>query len=91
MNKYIVEFLGTFLLSVVVFSTSNYLAHGAALAIAVMLGGAISGGIFNPAIATSMMVANKITQMDYYLTNYNPMNETCGAFILLVKLLYVFF
>ena len=67
MNKYIVEFLGTFLLSVVVFSTSNYLAHGAALAIAVMLGGAISGGIFNPAIATSMMVANKITQMDYIL------------------------
>jgi glycerol uptake facilitator-like aquaporin len=67
MNKYIVEFLGTFLLSVVVFSTSNYLAHGAALAIAVMLGGAISGGIFNPAIATGMMVANRITQTDYIL------------------------
>ena len=76
MNKYIVEFLGTFLLSVVVFSTSNYLAHGAALAIAVMLGGAISGGIFNPAIATSMMVANKITQMDYI---YYMIVEVLGA------------
>jgi glycerol uptake facilitator-like aquaporin len=86
MNKYIVEFLGTFLLSVVVFSTSNYLAHGAALAIAVMLGGAISGGIFNPAIATSMMVANKITQMDYI---YYMIVEVLGAlagFVLVKKI-----
>jgi len=32
MNKYIIEFLGTLLLSAVIFSTDNYLAHGAALA-----------------------------------------------------------
>jgi glycerol uptake facilitator-like aquaporin len=86
MNKYIVEFLGTFLLSVVVFSTDNYLAHGAALAIAVFLGGAISGGMFNPAIATSMMVANKITQMDYI---YYIIVEVLGAlagFVLVKKI-----
>jgi glycerol uptake facilitator-like aquaporin len=86
MNKYIVEFLGTFLLSVVVFSTSNYLAHGAALAIAVMLGGAISGGIFNPAIATSMMVANKITQMDYILYIIVEVLGALAGFILVKKI-----
>ena len=86
MNKYIVEFLGTFLLSVVVFSTSNYLAHGAALAIAVMLGGAISGGIFNPAIATSMMVANKITQMDYILYIIVEILGALAGFVLVKKI-----
>ena len=33
MNKYIVEFLGTFLLVFVILSTGNYLAIGAALAL----------------------------------------------------------
>lgn len=87
MNKYIVEFLGTFLLSVVVFSTSNYLAHGAALAIAVMLGGAISGGIFNPAIATGMMVANRITQTDYILYMIVEVLGALAGFVLVKKML----
>jgi len=86
MNKYIVEFLGTFLLSVVVFSTTNYLAHGAALAIAVLLGGSISGGIFNPAIATSMMVANKITQMDYILYLIVEVLGALAGFVLVKKI-----
>jgi glycerol uptake facilitator-like aquaporin len=86
MNKYIVEFLGTFLLSVVVFSTSNYLAHGAALAIAVFLGGAISGGIFNPAIATGMMVANRITQMDYILYIIVEILGALAGFVLVKKI-----
>jgi glycerol uptake facilitator-like aquaporin len=64
MNKYLVEFLGTMLLSVAVFATGNYLAIGAALAIAVLLGGAISGGAFNPAIAISMFYAGKLSQSD---------------------------
>lgn len=87
MNKYIVEFLGTFLLSVVVFSTSNYLAHGAALAIAVMLGGAISGGIFNPAIATGMMVANRITRTDYILYIIVEILGALAGFVLVKKML----
>lgn len=54
MNKFIVEFLGTMLLSFTIFATGNYLAIGAALAIAVFIGGAISGGAFNPAVAIAM-------------------------------------
>jgi glycerol uptake facilitator-like aquaporin len=48
MQKYIVEFLGTMFLMFVIFTTGNWLAIGAALAIAVLLGGSISGGAFNP-------------------------------------------
>lgn len=64
MNKYLVEFLGTMLLSFVVFATGNYLAIGIALAIAVLLGGAISGGAFNPAIAIGMFHMGKLPQSD---------------------------
>jgi aquaporin Z len=65
MNKYIVEFLGTLLLSFVIFaSKGNFLAIGSALAIAVLLGGAISGGAFNPAITIAMFYIRKLPQSD---------------------------
>ena len=63
-NKYIVEFMGTFLLSLTIFTTGNFLAIGAALAIAFYFGGKISGGAFNPAIAICFAVAKKISYMD---------------------------
>ena len=64
MNKYLVEFLGTMLLMFVILATGNWLAIGAALAIAVMLGGAISGGAFNPAVAISLYAAGKLSKAD---------------------------
>jgi aquaporin Z len=64
MNKYLVEFLGTFFLTFVIFATGNYLAIGAALAVAVLLGGAISGGAFNPAVAIALMYAGKLSRSD---------------------------
>jgi len=64
MNKYLVEFLGTMFLVFVIFATGNWLAIGAALAVAVMLGGAISGGAFNPAVAISLYAAGKLPQAD---------------------------
>lgn len=64
MNKYLVEFLGTFLLVFVVLTTGNYLAIGAALAFAVLLGGHISGGAFNPAVALSLMMSGKLSSSD---------------------------
>lgn len=60
MWKYIVEFLGTLFLSFIIFKTGNYLAIGISLAVAVLLGGNISGGAFNPAIAVAMYIKNKI-------------------------------
>ena len=64
MKKYIVEFLGTLFLVFVIFATGNYLAIGAALAIGVLLGGAISGGALNPAVAVALMYAGKIPRSD---------------------------
>jgi aquaporin Z len=64
MNKYLVEFLGTLFLMFVILATGNYLAIGAALAVAVLLGGAISGGAFNPAVAIALMYTGKIPRSD---------------------------
>ena len=64
MNKYLVEFLGTMFLSFIIFSTGHYLAIGAALAIGVLLGGPISGGAFNPAVAISLYAAGKLAKSD---------------------------
>jgi aquaporin Z len=64
MNKYLVEFLGTMFLVFVIFATGNWLAIGAALAIAVLLGGDISGGAFNPAVTISLYSADKLAKSD---------------------------
>ena len=64
MNKYLVEFLGTMFLMFVIFATGNWGAIGAALAIAIMLGGHISGGHFNSAVTVMMAAAGKIPMTD---------------------------
>ena len=64
MNKYFVEFLGTMFLMFVIFATGHWAAIGAALGIAVLLGGAISGGAFNPAVAISLYASGKLSQAD---------------------------
>ena len=57
-QKLLVEFLGTLFFLYVILATGNALAIGLALAVAIMVGGKISGGHFNPAV-TVMMVAGK--------------------------------
>jgi aquaporin Z len=64
MRKYIVEFIGTFFFLYVIISTGNPLAIGSALALAVYLGGKISGGNFNPAVTIMMAAANKMPTAD---------------------------
>jgi aquaporin Z len=64
MNKYLVEFLGTMFLMFVIFATGHWAAIGAALAIGVLLGGAISGGAYNPAVAVSLYAAGKLPKSD---------------------------
>jgi len=64
MTKYLVEFLGTMFLVFVIFATGNWAAIGAALAVGVYLGGAISGAAFNPAVAISLYSAGKLAKAD---------------------------
>jgi glycerol uptake facilitator-like aquaporin len=64
MNKILVEFLGTLFFLYVIIATGNALAIGAALAIAIMIGGPISGGNFNPAVTIMMAVSGKEPMSD---------------------------
>ena len=64
MDKYLVEFLGTMFLMFVILTTGNWLAIGAALGIAVLLGGPVSGAAFNPAVAISLYSAGKLDKPD---------------------------
>lgn len=83
LNKYFVEFLGTLFLTYIIFLTGNYLAIGAALAIAVFLGGNISGGAFNPAVAIAMFYDGKLNAND--LIPY-IVSQVLGALVaLLIK------
>jgi aquaporin Z len=64
MNKYLVEFLGTVFFLYIIIATGNAYAIGAALAIAILVGGKISGGNFNPAVTIMMVAAKKQPMSD---------------------------
>jgi aquaporin Z len=64
MKNYIIEFLGTMFLMFIILTTGNYLAIGSALALAVIMGGAISGTAYNPAVALALMYMGKLPTKD---------------------------
>ena len=63
MKAVLIEFIGTFFFLYVVLAVGTPLAIGAALAVAVYVGGSISGGNFNPAV-TIMLIAAKKQRME---------------------------
>lgn len=63
MKTVLIEFIGTFFFLYVILATGSPLAIGAALALAIYVGGSISGGNFNPAV-TIMMIAAKKQSID---------------------------
>ena len=66
MEKYVVEFVGTFaLLLTIVLSRGSALAIGGILALCVLLGGKKSGGHFNPAVSTALLVNKKMKKSDF--------------------------
>ena len=64
MQKYLVEFIGTLLFLFSILTTGNPLAIVSALYIAIMLGGHISGGHFNPAVSIMMSFSGKLSRKD---------------------------
>ncbi len=64
MHKLAVEFFGTMLLMYVILATGNWLAIGAALAVAVLIGEPISSGAFNPAVVLSLYSAGRLQRRD---------------------------
>ena len=80
MNKYLVEFLGTLFFLYVILATGNAMAIGAALALAILVGGPISGGNFNPAVSVMMVAAGKLQNKE--LLPY-ILSQVAGGFRLL--------
>ncbi len=80
MNRYLVEFIGTLFVAYIIAATQNPLAVGAAYAFAILIGGPISGGHFNPAI--SMLMASsgnlEVSQLLPYV-----LSQIAGALIAL--------
>lgn len=64
MLNYVVEYLGTFFFLFVIIYTGNAIAIGAALALAILVGGKISGGNFNPAVSIMLASAGKLPRKD---------------------------
>jgi aquaporin Z len=64
LNKYLAEFLGTLFFVYIILATGNAIAIGAALAIAIMIAGTISGGHINPAVSIAMVAAGKMSSSD---------------------------
>ena len=64
MNKFVVEFLGTMFFLYVILASGNPLAIGLALVVAILVGGKISGGNFNPAVSVMMTAAGKLKKAD---------------------------
>jgi aquaporin Z len=67
MNKFLVEFLGTLFFIFIILAIGNPIAIGAALTLAILLGGKISGGHFNPAVSATMAMVGKIPVNDLVL------------------------
>lgn len=64
MLKYVVEFLGTFLFLSVIVSTGQPFLIALSFLIAILLGGNISGGHFNPAVSIMFWAKGALTNMD---------------------------
>ncbi len=80
MNRYLVEFIGTLFFAYIVAATQNPLAIGAALAFAILIGGPISGGHFNPAISMLMVSSGnlEVSQLLPYV-----LSQVAGALVAL--------
>ncbi len=76
MNKYLMECVGTFFLTLAIVLTGNPIAIGLMLAIMVYIGGHISGGHYNPAISLMMMMKNRLSMNDFA---FYSVAQTVGA------------
>lgn len=65
MNKYIIEFIGTFFLVLIIGLTQNPLAIGFGVTALVYMGAHISGAHYNPAVSIAMLIRSEIGFNDF--------------------------
>jgi|TARA_B110000259_G_C14003277_1_gene397056 aquaporin Z len=66
LNLLIIEFVGTFIFLAVILSTGEALPIAMALATVIYLGGATSGGHFNPAVSTMFFLKGDLDMMKLF-------------------------
>ena len=59
LNKFLVEFLGTFIFLFSIIATGNAVFIGLTLALLILTLGKVSGGNFNPAVTIMMVLGKK--------------------------------
>tara|TARA_B100000524_G_scaffold47386_1_gene22485 strand:+ start:221 stop:859 length:639 start_codon:yes stop_codon:yes gene_type:complete len=64
MNKYIIEFLGTFFLILIIGLSNSPLAVGLGLAILVYMGAHVSGAHYNPVVSLAMFINDEIDKKE---------------------------
>ncbi len=71
MNKYIIEFLGTFFLVLIIGLSQNPVAIGLGLAVLVYMGAHISGAHYNPVVSLAMFINRQIEikEFSFYLAS----------------------
>jgi aquaporin Z len=69
MNKYIVEFIGTFIFLSVILREGSAIPIAIALASVIYFGGAVSGGHFNPAVSVMAYLNESLslTDLPFYI------------------------
>ncbi len=60
LNKYLVEFLGTLFIIYVILVIKTPIAIGAAVTLAILIGGNISGGNYNPVVTLAMTLSDNV-------------------------------
>ena len=71
MNKYIIEFLGTFFLVLIIGLSQNPVGIGLGLAVLVYMGAHISGAHYNPVVSLAMLINDQIElkEFSFYLAS----------------------
>ena len=86
MNKYIIEFLGTFFLVLIIGLSQNPVAIGLGLAVLVYMGAHISGAHYNPVVRLAMLINNQIElkEFSFYLASQFLGSVVATYFIMLL-------
>ena len=80
MLKYFVEFLGTFLFLSVIIATGSPVLIALALLAVILMGSAISGGHFNPAVSVMMWANGSISMKDLVIYSASQVAGGLAAF-----------
>ena len=67
MKKYLIEFVGTFFLVLIIGLSENPVAIGVGLSVLVYMGAHISGAHYNPAVSLAMFIKKDLDTNEFFI------------------------